>query len=76
MTYKLTDQHIRVLCGLIGEVYHELSHYGAFCITCDEFTHHGNHSNRTFTTGNDMIAVKEALVAQGKWEGFERYAGV
>lgn len=29
-----------------------------------------NSGNRTFTTGNDMLALKERLVAEGMWEKF------
>jgi hypothetical protein len=33
-----------------------------------------NSGNRTFTTGNDMLALKEKLVAEGLWEEFCGYA--
>lgn len=35
-----------------------------------------NSGNRTFTTGNDMLALKEKLVAEGMWFQFMAYVSV
>lgn len=35
-----------------------------------------NSGNRTFTTGNDMLALKDKLVAEGMWFQFMAYVAV
>lgn len=87
VTYKLTDQHRRVLCEMIGECWHTLTLYlddGSVECACGERfrcpedgTYHVEELNdRPFTTGNDIMLVKEAIERSGEWQQFCSYADI
>jgi hypothetical protein len=67
---------------LLGECWHELIENAAFMwnkdapmaiCSCGKTTY-CTEENRTFTTPDDMMAVKDKLVEKGEWESFDRFA--
>lgn len=78
--YKLTDQHQRVLTEkVLGEcdhqwIYKEPDLSIMDCHKCGVVVKTEDAHNRTFKTGNDLIAVKEAIERSGEWDSFSYYA--
>lgn len=83
MTYKMTEQHQKVLTEMIGEKWHEI-HYRQkplmLVCKCGEKVNNlitGNyHVNRTFTTDPDMMKVFRWLVDSDKIYTFYDYCFV
>ena len=80
---SLTESQKVALTEYIGECWHRVvkGAFGVFweCL-CGFQTEIGEGismhlalSNRTFLTGNDMVAVKEAIEKKGEWEEFIKY---
>lgn len=68
-TERLTDQHRRVLTEMLGE--YRCNATGSDCLTdrtriCDYCEYHVLSDLRDYTTGNDMMAVKEAIEKSGE----------
>ena len=79
-----TQDDCKLLTGMIEECWHRqipgyATYVGDVQCSCQqvlnpfEWLHHREDYNRTFLTGNDMIAVKEAIVKMGKWDIFLNY---
>jgi hypothetical protein len=82
----MKDEDAKLLTEkLLGECWHhpsyketivfygkERAYYDCYCGKADVTESH--FVSRTFTTPDDMMAVKEKLVEKGEWEGFDRYA--
>ena len=65
----LTQDDCKLLTGMIEECWHEIPLEGDYieiCVHCGK----SYAINRTFTVGNDMVAVKEAIEKMGKWDVF------
>ncbi len=83
----LSESQKKALTAYIGECWHEdITHYDTAefhkCSCGKDFTfsdegtrYFEQHltTNRTFLTGNDMVAVMEAIVKKGEWRGFLKY---
>ena len=84
----LSEESRKRLTEYIGECFHEKLPWqevrpGQPSIVCScgerfalntRFDRHVFELNRTFTTGNDMLALKEKLVEKGDWKEFEAFA--
>ena len=81
----LSDESRKRLTEYLGECFHKKLpwqevHPGEPSIVCScgerfalntRFDRHVFELNRTFTTGNDMLDLKEKLVEKGEWLDFE-----
>ena len=74
----MTDDDRKRLTEFFGEPWHALTAYGVYCATCAvTISDIHLHINRTFTTPDDMMALKERLVELGEeewWDDFLDYA--
>jgi len=84
----LSDESRKRLTEYLGECFHKKLpwqevHPGQPSIVCScgerfalntRFDRHVFELNRTFTTGNDMLNLKEKLVEKGEWDEFEDFA--
>jgi hypothetical protein len=78
---SLTEQDCKALTGFLGECWHEIIDikihevYGKLhkC-SCGAIDCEKSALQRTFTTPNDMVALKEKLVEKGLWSEFLIFA--
>ena len=73
---NLTEADCKLLTEMLRECWHEpqwTDHRGIICLKCNEEISWPPYY-RTFLTGNDMVAVKEAIIETGKWGEFWWYA--
>lgn len=71
----LTDDDKKLLTELLGEVFHgytdDVTPDGQWRMrSCYAFIRRENHSNRTFTTWQDMGDLKKKIVEMGEWDEF------
>ena len=81
----LSDESKKRLTEFLGKCWHEFrgdfGPYNTACVKC-QLVFGAVHTSdwdltkfhRTFTTGNDMLDLKEKLVEKGKWEEFVEFA--
>lgn len=70
---NLTDDQERILTEkLLGECWHERPNHNEYCC-CDSCLFFRK-KRRTFTTAQDLMDCKEALVKKGLWNKFLHYA--
>jgi len=80
--YELTEDDKKRLTEFLGECWHENkwdknpTHLVCACGYLCQGTHvqeeHCRNNNRTFATGNDMVALKEKLIEAERWWEFEQ----
>jgi len=83
--YELTEEKRKALTEFLGECWHDPIRRTFFedgcyneyyeCTKCGVGAEGFSYTitttlNRTFTTGNDMVALKEKLLETGKWHSF------